>query len=125
MSLASPLPFDDHQFVRSYGRAIEPAELLSRAMLQTVFPGYLPLAGVQLESGRDFTMDDLTEQRPVAIIDGPQVLAKPDQPGPARVQLRPGLNVFKFRDRADDPTIDSEISFTYRATFTPTRLVGP
>ena len=65
------------------------------------------------------------EARPVAILDGPQVLARPEQPGPARVQLRPGLNVFKFRDRADDPAVDSEVSFTYRATFTPTRSMDP
>ena len=65
------------------------------------------------------------EARPVPIIDGPGVLQRPDQPGPARVRLQPGLNVFRFRDRADDPAIDSEVSFTYRATFTPTRSMDP
>src|SRR5262249_30949840 len=63
--------------------------------------------------------------RPVPVVDGPGVLAIPDPPGPVRVRLQPGLNVFRFRDRADDPAIDSEVSFTYRATFHPTRSTDP
>lgn len=56
------------------------------------------------------------EDTAVEIEDGPQVLdkAKP----PPLVRLPPGLNVFRFRDRAD-PKADQ--SFSYRATFTPTR----
>lgn len=52
----------------------------------------------------------------VAIEESPQVLdnSKP----PPLVRLLPGLNVFRFRDRAD-PQGDS--AFSYRATFTPTR----
>jgi uncharacterized membrane protein len=86
-----------------------------RVLVRNAHPSRLVEGILELVQVRD------REARPVAIIDGPQVLARPEQPGPARVQLRPGLNVFKFRDRADDPAIDSEMSFTYRATFTPTR----
>jgi uncharacterized membrane protein len=86
-----------------------------RVLVRNAHPSRLVDGVLELVQIRD------REARPVPILDGPQVLAKPEQPGPARVQLRPGLNVFKFRDRADDPAIDSEVSFTYRATFTPTR----
>ncbi|MGL6095773.1 MAG: VWA domain-containing protein, partial [Fimbriiglobus sp.] len=55
---------------------------------------------------------------PVPIEDGPQVL---EPKTPALVRLLPGLNVFRFRDRAD-PQGDS--AFSYRATFTPTRTAG-
>ena len=53
---------------------------------------------------------------PVAIEDGPQVLALTEKP--PLVRLRPGLNVFRFRDRAD---LAEDNSFSYRATFVPTR----
>jgi uncharacterized membrane protein len=86
-----------------------------RVLVRNAHPSRLVEGVLELVQIRD------REARPVAILDGPQVIAKPEQPGPARVQLRPGLNVFKFRDRADDPSVDSEVSFTYRATFTPTR----
>jgi predicted permease len=69
VSLASPLPFDEHQFTRTYGRSGENDVLLSRATLQTVFPGYLEISGTKLRAGRDFTADDLMNQRPVVIID--------------------------------------------------------
>lgn len=56
--------------------------------------------------------DDLA----VEIEESPQVLDK-SKPPPL-VRLLPGLNVFRFRDRAD-PQGDS--AFSYRATFTPVR----
>ena len=86
-----------------------------RVLVRNTHPSRLVDGVLELVQLRD------REARPVAILDGPQVLSKPDPPGPARVRLRPGLNVFKFRDRADDPTVDSDVSFTYRASFTPTR----
>lgn len=52
----------------------------------------------------------------VEIEESPQVLDK-SKPPPL-VRLLPGLNVFRFRDRAD-PLGDS--AFSYRATFTPVR----
>jgi uncharacterized membrane protein len=57
---------------------------------------------------------------PVPIEDGPQVIDPAEKP--PLVRLRPGLNVFRFRDRAD-PAGDA--SFSYRATFVPTRSAGP
>ena len=68
VSAGGPLPFD-HQFLRSYGRADEPGSLTSQASVQSVFPGYLGLTGVQLKAGRDFTRDDLLSGRKVAIVD--------------------------------------------------------
>ncbi len=61
------------------------------------------------------------ETRPVPAENGPQVLKLPAGPGPVRVRLRPGLNIFPFRDRAEDATTSS----TYRATFTPIQSADP
>jgi uncharacterized membrane protein len=54
-------------------------------------------------------------ERSITIEDGPNVIDKARQP--ARVRLVPGLNSFRFRDRAE--VAKDETSFTYRATFTP------
>ena len=67
-SAGGPLPFD-HQFLRSYGRAGGDAVLTSRASVQSVFPGYLGITGVQLKAGRDFSRDDLVNARKVVIVD--------------------------------------------------------
>lgn len=37
--------------------------------MQDVWPGYLRMVGIRLEAGRDFTMDDVTAARKVAIVD--------------------------------------------------------
>lgn len=55
------------------------------------------------------------DNKPIEVEDSPQVL---EEGPPPKVQLLPGLNVFRFRDRID-PQGDS--AFAYRATFTPTR----
>jgi uncharacterized membrane protein len=57
--------------------------------------------------------------RPLAPVDSPE------NPGPVRVTLRPGLNVFKFRARAELDGGESDVSLTYRATFVPTRSMDP
>ncbi len=65
---------------------------------------------------------DQPEDKPVdiEIDDGPDVVQKFVEQGrlliPARVRLKPGLNVFKFRDR-EQARADS--SYTYRAKFIP------
>jgi uncharacterized membrane protein len=55
------------------------------------------------------------ENRPIQIEESDQVL-EANRDAPPKVRLFPGLNVFRFRDRAD-PLGDA--SFAYRATFTP------
>ena len=60
------------------------------------------------------------EARPVPVVidaRSTNVLENPTAPGPVKVRLRPGLNEFRFRDRAEDT--DTEVSLTYRATFVP------
>src|SRR5262249_6224636 len=59
------------------------------------------------------------EARPLAPFD------TPNKPGPVSVRLQPGLNVFKFRARADLTENEPDVSLTYRATFIPTRSMDP
>jgi len=54
------------------------------------------------------------ESANVEIEDTPQLM---DRGPPPKVQLLPGLNVFRFRDRIDP---QGDTAFAYRATFTPT-----
>jgi uncharacterized membrane protein len=61
--------------------------------------------------------------RPVPISPASEVLD--GSKSPALVQLRPGLNVFTFRDRADSEKNEEEFSFTYRAIFTPLESLNP
>lgn len=68
VSAGGPLPFDQ-QFLRSYGRAGEDSALMSQASVQSIFPGYLAITGIQLAAGRDFTRDDLISRRKMAIVD--------------------------------------------------------
>jgi hypothetical protein len=63
------MPFDGYSFTRTYGHVTDPQPFTSRATLQSVFPGYLGITGTALRVGRDFTMDDLINERPVVIID--------------------------------------------------------
>lgn len=68
VSAGGPLPFDV-QFLRNYGRAGADETLIAPATLESICPGYLHVTGVQLETGRDFTQDDLVSGRKVAIVD--------------------------------------------------------
>ena len=63
-----PVPFDDWQQTRAYGRHGEPLTG-ARASIQSVLPGYLRAMGTRLIAGREFTDDDLHLQRDVVIID--------------------------------------------------------
>jgi hypothetical protein len=69
VSAGGPLPLDDQQFIRTYGRTDEPYPLISRATMQSVLPGYLAITGMRLVAGRDFTLDDAAQERPVVIVD--------------------------------------------------------
>jgi len=46
-----------------YSRADDEAGPQARATFQSVLPGYLRVAGVDLLAGRDFTDDDIVHQR--------------------------------------------------------------
>jgi putative ABC transport system permease protein len=95
VSLASPLPFTENVFTRNYGRTSDPTPLIARATLQTIFPGYMNTSGVSLIAGRDFTDDDLINERDVVIID--ERIAKQLWPGDAIGQQ---LAVSRGRDVA-------------------------
>jgi putative ABC transport system permease protein len=68
VSGGSPVPFGPLQFTRRYGRVGEAAPAALTTM-QSVFPGYLGVVGTRLLHGRDFTGQDLAEQRRVVIVD--------------------------------------------------------
>lgn len=68
-SAASPLPFAPMQITRRYSRAEQTGGAMPLATQQTIAPGYLPLAGIALRSGRDFTLSDIEAQRQVVIVD--------------------------------------------------------
>jgi putative ABC transport system permease protein len=69
VSAANPLPFSPWQWIRRVGRAEQPEIPGILATQQAVLHGYLPLVGTQLLQGRDFTLDDIKEKRPIAIVD--------------------------------------------------------
>ena len=48
VTLAGPLPFDDPPFIRTYGRADDANDPTAPATVQSVFPGYLRIAGITL-----------------------------------------------------------------------------
>ena len=69
VAAGGPMPFEGYTFSRTYGRPTDPQPFASRATLQSVFPGYLGITRTGLRAGRDFTMDDLVNEREVVIID--------------------------------------------------------
>jgi putative ABC transport system permease protein len=69
VSAGGPLPLDDLQFIRTYGRVDEALPLVSRATMQSALPGYIAITGMTLRAGRDFTIDDMMNERAVVIID--------------------------------------------------------
>ena len=68
VGVGGPMPLE-HQFIQPYGLPDAGVPLVSQATIQSVLPGYLGVTGVKLEAGRDFTMDDLTAERQVVIVD--------------------------------------------------------
>lgn len=68
VGMGGPLPLES-QFIQPYGLPDAGVPLISQATIQSVLPGYLGVTGVRLEDGRDFTMDDLTAERRVVIVD--------------------------------------------------------
>jgi predicted permease len=69
VSAAAPVAFGSWQTIRRYGRDDDASAPLRRATQQSTLPGYLPIMGIPLRAGRDFTVDDLRAQRPVVIVD--------------------------------------------------------
>lgn len=69
VSAASPLPLAADQQTRRVGRSDHPDAQPILATQQTAIPGYLGVIGAPLREGRDFTVDDIAEQRDVTIID--------------------------------------------------------
>jgi predicted permease len=69
VSAGGPLPFAPAQVTRRYWRSDEVNPMPSIGMQQTIMPGYLAVMGIPLRAGRDFTNDDLTQQRLLVIVD--------------------------------------------------------
>jgi len=68
VSAASPLPFAPLQLTRRVGRADRPEVPGVHSTMQVLFPGYLPIAGTPLLAGRDFSEEDISAHRPVAMV---------------------------------------------------------
>jgi putative ABC transport system permease protein len=69
VSVGGPLPFAPPQVTQRYWRRDDPNAVPSLGMQQAIMPGYLGVMGIPLRSGRDFTGDDIVQQRPVVIVD--------------------------------------------------------
>jgi len=69
VSAANPLPLAGNQQTRRVGRLDQPDALPILATQQGTIPGYLAAIGTPLQAGRDFTDDDMANQRAVTIID--------------------------------------------------------
>ena len=69
VSVGGPLPFAPAQTTERYWRRDDVDAVPSLGMQQTIMPGYFAVMGIPLRSGRDFTDDDITEQRSVVIVD--------------------------------------------------------
>lgn len=68
-SAAGPVPLEDNQFTRLYGRGTDADPPSAPATVQSVMPGYLAIVGTTLRAGRDFSDDDMDQQRRVVIVD--------------------------------------------------------
>ena len=69
VSIGGPLPFAPAQVTQRYWRADEPDRTPSLGMQQAVMPGFFAAMGIHLRVGRDFTDDDVVQQRSVVIVD--------------------------------------------------------
>ena len=68
VSAGGPVPLTEWQQTRAYARQGE-ALSDSRAAITSVLPGYLRVSGTRLRAGREFTADDIEQQRSVVIVD--------------------------------------------------------
>ena len=69
VSVGGPLPFTPAQVTQRYWRRDDVDSVPSLGMQQTIMPGYFGVMGIPLRSGRDFTDDDIMQQRSVVIVD--------------------------------------------------------
>ena len=69
VSVGGPLPFAPAQVTQRYWPKDDVDAVPSLGMQQTIMPGYFGVLGIPLRSGRDFTDEDIREQRAVAIVD--------------------------------------------------------
>ncbi len=107
------------QAVEAPAQTAKGVRLPVRVLVRNAHPTRVVEGSLELVQLRD------RELRPIPVVNGPGVVERPNAPGPVKVRLKPGLNVVRFRDRADDPEADAEVSFSYRATFLPTRSFEP
>jgi predicted permease len=68
VSAGGPVPLTEWQLTRAYARQGD-AMGDSHAAITSVLPGYLRVSGTRLRAGREFTADDIEQQRSVVIID--------------------------------------------------------
>lgn len=69
VSAGGPLPFTPFQVTRKYWSDGSADAVPSIGTQQTILPGYLSIMGIPLRAGRDITDDDITQERPVVIVD--------------------------------------------------------
>jgi len=82
-----------------------------RVLIRNANPSRIVYGTLELLRNRD------GDERPIPAIDSPDVVD--NERSPAVVKLRPGLNSFSFRDKAETEGRDEEFSFSYRAVFVP------
>ena len=93
------------------------ARLPIRVLIRNAHPTRIVRGRLELLQSRD------GNEKPVPIQASQDVLDA--SRSPALVRLRPGLNVFSFRDRAETAKKEEEFSFTYRAVFQPLEAADP
>ena len=69
VSVGGPLPFAPAQVTQRYWRRDDVASAPSLGMQQAIMPGYFSVMGIPLRAGRDFSEDDISHRRSVAIVD--------------------------------------------------------
>ena len=69
VSIGGPLPFAPAQVTQRYWRADDVDRVPAIGMQQAVMPGFFAAMGIPVRAGRDFTDDDIVQQRSVVIVD--------------------------------------------------------
>ena len=68
-SVGGPLPFEAARSTQRYWRRDDVDAQPSIGVQQSIMPGYFSVMGIPLRAGRDFSDDDIMQQRHVVIVD--------------------------------------------------------
>jgi hypothetical protein len=97
------------QAVEAPPQTAKGARLPIRVLVRNAHPGRVVFGRLELLQNRE------GQERPIGLVGRGE-----DEKSPYFVRLVPGLNTFTFRDKAEGgKKTDEELSYTYRAVFTP------